>query len=148
MVDREYAAFTQTVYRPKVNLYLRLDSLTPEQRPVVSGEPYDGHSRHFRDARVGARGVGAVSRSPGFTSPADLEWIETSWELAGQPMPLDRYSALYRLLRTMRGYGKSVNWFDEPTPFHDGRTPRELHQVGLLEDVEERLWALASGDVS
>ncbi len=89
-----------------------------------------------------------MSRSPGFTNPADIQWINASWVLAGQPIPLDRYSALCRLLRTMRGYGKSVNWFDEPTPFHERRTPRELHQVGLLEDVEERLWAAASGDMS
>ncbi len=36
LLDREYSTFTQTVNWPKVNLYLRLEFLTPERRPEVS----------------------------------------------------------------------------------------------------------------
>jgi hypothetical protein len=86
--------------------------------------------------------------SPGFTDPAEIAWIEASWELAARPLPLARYSALCRLLRTLRGYGRSHTCYDEPTLFHDGKTPRELEQAELLEDVERRLWVLASGDMS
>lgn len=88
-----------------------------------------------------------MTRYPGFFTPEDQEWNAASWEQAGRPLTLERYGALCRLMRTVTGYGRTVDWYDQPAMWH-GLTPRQLEAAGLLDEVEARLWGLADGGFS
>ncbi len=88
----------------------------------------------------------AASEAPpsGFYNNLDRLWLSASWELAGRPLSLPRFAALNRLFRLQRGYGEEPDWYDRPTKWHGGLTPRELETKGLQARVVDDLVLLAS----